>query len=108
MREQRIEKLMQMIAQNEHDTFALYALGMEFEGLNQFDKALNYFQKVLSLDPNKVAAYYRLAIIKQAMGEEQAALLLLNQGLELLQNSKDLKTRNEFLSLIEDIAEADA
>ncbi|MBC7382522.1 MAG: tetratricopeptide repeat protein [Bacteroidia bacterium] len=104
MRKQRIEKLLQMIAENEDDTFALYALGMEFEALTQFNLAVIYFNKVLKLEPDKVAVYYRLATIMHATGNDEKAISLLNKGLELLKISSDQKTINEFKSLIDEIS----
>ena len=103
MRVQRIEKLMQMLTENKDDIFALYALGMEFEGMNQPDEAIKYFNKVLQLEPTKVSVYYRLGIILQQKGKDDEALSILKTGLILLKDSKDQKTKNEFQSLIEEI-----
>lgn len=94
---------MQLLGENKDDTFALYALGMEFEGMNQPDEAIKYFNKVLLLDPTKVSVYYRLGIILQQKGLDEEALKILKSGLSLLKESKDQKTKNEFLSLIEEI-----
>ncbi len=103
MRVQRIEKLMQLLSENKDDIFALYALGMEFEGMNQPDEAIKYFNKVLQLDPTKISVYYRLGIILQQKGMDAEALKLLKTGLQLANQGKDERTKNEFLSLIEEI-----
>lgn len=103
MRVQRIEKLMQMLAENKEDSFALYALGMEYEGMNQPDEAIKYFNKVLHLEPTNISVYYRLGIILQQKGMDDEALSMLKTGLVLLKDCKDQKTKNEFHSLIEEI-----
>ncbi len=92
-----------MLLENEDDTFALYALGMEFEGNNEPDEALHYFNRVLLIEPAKVPVYYRLGTILYAKGLDADAVKILKSGLELLQKGNNLKTRNEFLNLIQEI-----
>ncbi len=103
MREHRIEKLLEMIAANQEDIFALYAMGMECFGLNRFEDAEKYFLKVLAFEPQKVTVYYQLARLEQIKGEEEAALKYLKKGLDLLSESVDIKTKNEFQCLINEI-----
>ncbi len=92
-----------MLLENEDDTFALYALGMEYEGCNELDEALNYFNRVLLIEPSKVPVYYRLGTLLYAKGMDADALKILKSGLELVSKGSDLKTRNEFLTLIQEI-----
>jgi hypothetical protein len=51
-----------------------------------------------------VAAYYQLALIAVVLSNEPAAINWLNQGLILLQNSSDIKTKNEFQSFIDELS----
>lgn len=103
MREQRIEKLRAMLEENPADIFALYAMAMEYYGLNQLEESEKYFLKVLAIDQEKVAVYYQLGKLNWQKGEEKTALNYLNTGLNLLSNSQDQKTKNEFRSLIDEI-----
>jgi tetratricopeptide (TPR) repeat protein len=104
MNNTRLQKLLTMNQENPLDTFVLYALGMEYKGLNQWELAEDFFTKCLQLDPNYVAAYYQLALIAVVLSNEPAAINWLNQGLLLLQNSSDIKTKNEFQSFIDELS----
>ena len=103
MQSQRIKKLNELLAENQDDTFALYAMGMELEGLNQPEEAIDFFKKVLLLEPGKVAAYYRIGYLLHQKGNDLAALEMLKSGLNQIQTSNDHKTKNEFKSLIDEI-----
>jgi len=104
MQVQRLEKLLQLLSENEADTFILYALAMEYLGLNQKDLAEKYFLDCLQLDSNYIPAYYQLGLLYQSQDNEEKALATLQAGLQLLIGSKDQKTINEFRSLIEEIS----
>ncbi|MCG9879278.1 MAG: hypothetical protein MH472_01635 [Bacteroidia bacterium] len=103
MNNTRLQKLLEMHQENPHDTFVLYALGMEYKGLNQNDLSEVFFKKCIQQDPQYIAAYYQLALLCRDSNKETEALNYLTRGLELLKNSKDLKTRNEFQSLKDEI-----
>ena len=103
MNNTRLQKLLEMYEENPRDTFLLYALGLEYKGLNQNDLAEKYLQNCLQVDAAYVPAYYQLAILFQQANKEDAAINCLNQGLILLKNSPDLKTKNEFQSLKDEI-----
>lgn len=103
MNNTRLQKLLEMYHENPQDTFVLYALAIEYKGLNQNDLALDYFQKCLQQDSQYVPAYYQLALLYIRLNNEVEAINYLNKGLSFLKNSTDLKTKNEFQSLKDEI-----
>jgi tetratricopeptide (TPR) repeat protein len=103
MRGQRLDKLLELLAQNESDTFILYALAMEYLGLNQNELAENYFRRCLQVDSGYLPAYYMMGILLNAQEKEKEALVFLYKGLELVSLSNDEKTKSEFKNLIEEI-----
>jgi len=103
MQVQRLEKLLQFLAENEADTFILYALAIEYIGLNQNDVAEKYLRQCLQMDSSYIPAYYQLGLLLQGQNKEEESVSILQQGLQLLNGSKDQKTINEFRSLIEEI-----
>lgn len=103
MQEQRLAKLLEMYAQNEQDTFVLFALGMEYGGMGNKELAMGYYQKCIACDKCYVPAYYQLALLLISKGLEDEARACLEEGLLLLKGSKDLKTLNEFRSLLDEI-----
>ena len=100
----RLEKLLQFLSENEGDTFILYALAMEYLGLNQKELAEKYFLDCLQMDSGYIPAYYQLGLLYQGQNNDEKALVTLQTGLQLLSGSKDQKTINEFRSLIEEIS----
>lgn len=104
MRAQRLIKLIEMNAENPADTFVIFALGMEYLGQGDKEKAQGYFEQCLVQDESHMASLYQLAILLNNKGMEQEALTLLDRGLLLLKGGKDLKTLNEFRSLREEIS----
>lgn len=100
----RIEKLKEMLQDSPDDLFLLYALGMEHLGLNNLSGAESYFRNVIGKDPNYIPAYYQLGQLLSQSNREEESLTFLNKGLELARTKKDLKTMNEFRSLIDEIS----
>lgn len=103
MREQRLEKLLEMLAQNEVDTFVNYALAMEYLGLNQKEKAEDFFRNCIDLDEKYTPAYYQLALLASEKGEETLAIGYLEKGLTFLLGPSNQKNRNEFQSLLDEL-----
>ncbi|MBU3661961.1 MAG: tetratricopeptide repeat protein [Bacteroidetes bacterium] len=103
MKEQRLQKLLQMQAENAEDTFVNYAIGLEYLGSADLVAAEAWFKKVLELDPKHIPAKYQLALLLFTYGKAAEASSILEAGLNQLKDSKDLKTRNEFQSLWDEI-----
>ena len=103
MNNTRLQKLLEMKAENPTDTFVVYAIGMEYLGLNQYAVAEQYFRDCLQLDSNYISAYYQLGLLLQRAEKDAEALVFLKKGLQLLSVGSNQKTINEFRSLIEDI-----
>ncbi|OYU94907.1 MAG: hypothetical protein CFE21_14610 [Bacteroidetes bacterium B1(2017)] len=104
MREQRLEKLLEMLTQNEGDTFVNYALAMEYLGLNQKEKAEDYFRKCIDLDEKYTSAYYQLALLASEKGEDTLAISYLEKGLLFLNGPSNQKTKNEFQALLDELS----
>lgn len=103
MKEQRLQKLLQMHAENGEDTFVNYAIGLEYLGLADLIAAEAWFRKVLVLDPKHIPAKYQLALLLFTQGKMEESSSILEAGLNQLKDNKDLKTRNEFQSLWDEI-----
>lgn len=98
----RLEKLLGMLEKQPQDTFLNYALAMEYLGAGNNNKASECFRKVLQLEEHNVAAKYQLAkLISEEHPKE--AILLLESGMKDARLKSDLKTANEFRSLLDEI-----
>ena len=103
MNNQRLQKLLVLREEDPSDIFLVYAIGIEYLGLNQSVDAEKYLRECLVMDDGYIAAYYQLGSLLQQLGKEEEALAFLEKGLDMLKGSSDLKSINEFRNLIQEI-----
>ncbi|MDZ4669041.1 MAG: hypothetical protein SGJ00_14330 [bacterium] len=103
MNTERLQKLLALKEEDATDIFLVYAIGIEYIGLNQSADAEKYLRECLAMDEGYIAAYYQLGLVLQLAGKDDEALAYLEKGLGLLKGSSDLKNINEFRSLIQEI-----
>jgi len=99
----RLQKLAEMLEKQPHDTFLLYAIGMEYLGMSDVNVAEKYFKQVLEVDSNHIATHYQLGILFTQQNRENEAQLVLEKGFELARQKGDLKTQNEFRSALDEL-----
>lgn len=99
----RLQKLAEMLEKQPHDTFLLYAMGMEYLGMSDVNVAEKYFKQVLEVDSNHIATHYQLGILFTQLNREDEAQLVLEKGFELAKQKGDLKTQNEFRSALDEL-----
>lgn len=104
MSNQRLQKLIAMHQEQPDDTFLVYAIGMEHLGAGELHAAKDFFLQTIQIDQGYTAAYYQLGIILNRLEHQNEALTYLEKGYKLAQHKKDLKTMNEFRSLIDEIS----
>jgi tetratricopeptide (TPR) repeat protein len=100
---ERLAKLLQMLEENKEDTFLTYAIAMEYLGDADTENSLLWFGKTLEINDAHLPAMYQLALLHSALGQTETACSYLEKGLILLKESKDIKTRNEFRSLLDEL-----
>lgn len=98
----RLEKLLGMLEKQPDDTFLNYALAMEYLGAGNTPGAIGLFRKVLLIEDHNVAAKYQLARLI-CQDDPKEAILLLESGMKDARLKSDLKTANEFRSLLDEI-----
>lgn len=97
---QRLERLQSFLAHNPNDAFTLYAVGLEYRSIEDFNSSVSYLKKCIEIDSNYVAAYYQLAEIMILISEHQEAKRYIQLGLELCRKLNDTKTQGEFNALL--------
>jgi len=100
---ERKTKLLGMLAENPDDDFLNFAIAMEELASENLQKAQSFFQKCIEINPMHIPARYQLAKIAYTLHHHEEAMQLLNQGIAILKEKKDLKTLNEFRSLLSEI-----
>jgi tetratricopeptide (TPR) repeat protein len=103
MNQERLAKLLQMFEENKVDTFLTYAIALEYLGDSNTENALIWFNKTLEINPEHIATLYQIAMVYSNLGQTEKACNFLEKGLEILKNSKDTKTKNEFRSLLDEL-----
>jgi tetratricopeptide (TPR) repeat protein len=103
MNQERLAKLLQMLAENNTDTFLTYAIAMEYLGDADSENALLWFNKTLKINSEHIATLYQVALIYSNLGQTETACKFLEKGITILKNSPDKKTLNEFKSLLDEL-----
>ena len=57
---QRLQILQEMLAKSPNDSFTLFAIAKEYEGLGKADQALDFYLTLREKDPDYVGLYYHL------------------------------------------------
>lgn len=91
----RIEKLQEMLKDSPDDSFLQHALALEFIKTGEETEAETLFNRLLSLEPGYVGSYYHLGKLLERKGEEQAAILVYEKGMEQALKANDRHSYNE-------------
>ncbi|MBK8967698.1 MAG: tetratricopeptide repeat protein [Saprospiraceae bacterium] len=86
---QRLQILQEMLAKSPDDSFTLFAVAKEYEGLGQADQALAFYLKLRDLDPDYVGLYYHLGKLYEKMAQPDPALQAYRTGMEVAKKQGD-------------------
>jgi Tfp pilus assembly protein PilF len=103
MEKSRIENLKQMLADDPQDTFARYALGLEYMGMQEYDSAREMFGEIIVLDPGYRAVYYQLGKVYELLGEETEARKVYQKGIYVAASQGDMHTKSELEQALNDL-----
>ncbi|CAN5209805.1 hypothetical protein BH09BAC6_BH09BAC6_14980 [soil metagenome] len=85
----RLEKLLEFINNEPNDEFLKYALATEYLRLNQTDKALEYYQDLVTNHPAYVGTYYHLGKLYEALDRKQDAISTYETGMKAARDKRD-------------------
>lgn len=85
----RLEKLLEFIKNEPNDEFLKYALATEYLRLNQTDKALEYYQDLVTNHPAYVGTYYHLGKLYEALDRKQEAISTYETGMKVARDKRD-------------------
>ena len=91
----RFEMLTEFLEVSPLDTFLLYAMGMEYVSRSENEMAVNYFKKVVALDPGYLGAYYQMDKYYEALADLGMAKAAFEKGIAKSAIAADLKTKAE-------------
>jgi tetratricopeptide (TPR) repeat protein len=91
----RLEKLIEMVAQNPGQSFLRYGLAMEYKNAGDLEASMAAFRELLAADPEYSAAYFHGGQTLEKLGRLEEARELYSRGLEVTERKGDLHTRDE-------------
>jgi tetratricopeptide (TPR) repeat protein len=91
----RIDILKKMLEADPQDSFARYALGLEYMSQNLPEEARDTLEELRTLDPNYGATYYQLGKTYEMLGDEPAAKKVYEKGIYVSASQSDSHTKSE-------------
>jgi len=85
----RLEKLLEFLKNEPNDEFLQYALATEYLRLNETDKALQYYENLVTNHPDYVGTYYHLGKLYEALNRTPDAISIYEKGMEIAKNKRD-------------------
>lgn len=98
MQADRLQKLLDFLKDEPNDEFLQYALATEYLRLNDTDKALQYYEKLVAEHPNYTGTYYHLGKLYETLGRKDEALTIYQQGIQLTRQKRDNHALSELQS----------
>ena len=80
-----------------NNTNVLYALGMYYQDIEEYDEAAKYYQQMLDLNPASSDAWNNLGYIALARGDNKRALECFDKALEADPNNEYARKNKELL-----------
>ncbi len=102
MNHSRIGLLEKFIAEDPSDPFNYYALALEYQHTHPA-KASQLFEELLINHPDYLPVYYTAGVFYAEIGNEIKALDILNHGVDLAKQNRDVKTLRELQSAIQNL-----
>ncbi len=103
MSAERLEQLKLILEQDPKNTFARYALGMEYSSAGATDSALLEFRKLLEVDGNYANAFFMGAQALQHAERIDEATQWLQDGIACAQRTGNRHAESEMQALLDEL-----
>ena len=101
--ESRVAALKEILAANPNDTFARYALGMEYSGAGETDAAVGEFQCLITANPDYTNAYFMAAQALARADRNDEAKAMLQQGIECARRTRNQHALSEMEAMMDEL-----
>lgn len=105
MKTDRLKKLLALLQDQPEDTFLHFAIAKEYESLGDDLTAQSYFERLLTLDPLYVGAYYHLGKLFERQGDIAAAAQTYRKGMAVAQQLNDQHNYRELAAALVEISD---
>ena len=98
-----LEQLEKLLAVDPNDAFLLYGLAQEHAKQGSFERAVEFYDKCLSVDPVYCYAYYHKARALESLGRRDLAVSTLRTGFKQAQIVSDDHAAAEISTLLDEL-----
>ena len=98
----RITRILEMLKQEEHDSFLQHALALEYIKIGNDHEAKKLFDNILNREPTYLGSYYHLGKLLERIGDTEKAMRVYERGMEVARAANDSHTYNELQGAYED------
>ena len=85
----RLEKLLEFLKNEPNDPFLKYALATEYFNIRDYDKALLYYEGLVSEHPDYVGTYYHLGKLYELLDRKSEAIEIYKTGMLIARKAGD-------------------
>jgi len=100
---ERLEQLKSILEHDPKNTFARYALGMEYSSAGQTDSAIHEFRTLIGVDPNYANAFFMGAQALQHAERIDEAMQWLRDGIACAHRVGNRHAESEMQALLDEL-----
>lgn len=101
----RLDQLFKFLKDRPDDSFLLFAVAKEYEGIGDEDNAKAYYLKLTDSDPDYVGTYYHLGKLYERAEEFELATVTYQKGMEVAKSAGDRHAYGELMGAYEMISD---
>ena len=91
----RLEQLQAFLADSPNDSFILFAIAKEYEGMGNQQKALEYYENLRQNAPEYIGTYYHLGKLLEQLEQPAQAFATYKVGMEVARKAGDQHSLSE-------------
>jgi tetratricopeptide (TPR) repeat protein len=91
----RLDQILKMIETHPNDPFLHYASALEYEKLEQNERAIEILEKLLLTQSDYLPTYFKTGQLHELVGNTERSIELYLQGKKLARLLNDFKTEGE-------------
>lgn len=95
MKNDRLQQLFEIFETNEQDSFIVYAIAHEYQKMEDWELAMEWYKKLYSMAPDYLGMYLQWSRVAVQLDQIGKATELLEEGIRWAIQKKDGKTKGE-------------
>lgn len=95
MSQERLQMILEMLANNNTDTFLRYAAALEYRKMGDSAEAIKYLRSLMKDSPEYLPTYYQLGSLLEEKGQSEKAIEVYKEGRVVAKKQNDSKTLGE-------------